>query len=134
MLASRGTSALGAGFGTQEDNAKVEAAAVRLVITLYKQDGWVVESVERDRCGFDLRCRKGNDSRDVEVKGISGSEVAFTVTHGEVNQARTNPRFVICIVTSVLSERPDVTRYAGRKFLANFLLDPIQYRAHLRRR
>ncbi len=44
-----GARASGGGFGSGENNAEVEAAAIDFVKQYYCQEGWDVESVERDR-------------------------------------------------------------------------------------
>jgi hypothetical protein len=52
----------GAGFGDAMENKIVEDAAIDAVKRQYVSDGWSVRSVERDRCGYDLECRKRGDS------------------------------------------------------------------------
>lgn len=121
----------GAGFGNPAENTLVEAAAIRAVVAWYENDGWKVKSVERERCGFDLHCAKDGVSEDVEVKGVRGSERSFMITQGEVHQARTNPRFVLRVVTLALSPSPVIDRYSGAEFRQRFQLSPIQYRAAL---
>jgi len=121
----------GAGFGVSENNAIVERAAVKIASKLYRLDGWNVESVERARCGFDLRCHKDPSVHEVEVKGITGEEEAFIITAGEVTQATYNPQFFICVVTKATSSDPAIGIYTGKEFLERFRLDPIQFRASL---
>src|ERR1039458_150958 len=62
---------LGSGFGSAEQNKKVELAAIKAAKNHYKDDGWNVESVEAEKIGFDLRCRKGKLERHVE--GTAGA-------------------------------------------------------------
>jgi hypothetical protein len=124
---------LGAGFGSPEENKKVEMAAIALVRKQYESDGWNVTSRERDRCGFDLECSKGKIVENVEVKGCSGTEQSFPITAGEVKQAKTNPDFVLMVVTSALSPSPQPHRYPGSDFLSLFALSVVQYRAILRK-
>ena len=71
---------LGSGFGSAEQNRKVELAAIKAAKKHYKGDGWNVESVEAEKIGFDLRCRKGKLERHVEVKGTAGVGVGFILT------------------------------------------------------
>jgi hypothetical protein len=123
---------LGAGFGICESNALVEHAAIKLVTKTFRQTGWTVQSVERDKCGFDLRCCKGKAVKEVEVKGVAGSVEGFLITGGEVAQAERNPRFVICVVTDALSDDARLTSYTGKEFLRRFTLDPIQFAARIR--
>ena len=66
---------------------EIECIAVNFVTTLLENEGWQVESVEKDNRGFDLIARKPHpedpktaiDVRFVEVKGRAGvGEVALT--------------------------------------------------------
>ena len=61
-----------------EENKKVEEAAIAVVKEKYDLAGWKVRSVERDKCGFDLECHKGETTENVEVKGVSGTEQSFS--------------------------------------------------------
>jgi len=124
-------SASGAGFGDAENNAEVEQAAIQAVTDAYDKEGWRVRSVEHERCGFDLECRRLEEKEDVEVKGVSGSQQNFVITAGEVQQARTNPRFVLVVVTQARTTIPQLHRYSGREFWQQFSLTPIQYRSTL---
>lgn len=122
----------GAGFGNPEENKEVEKAAIAIVKKKYKFDGWTVRSVERDKCGFDLECHKGEITENVEVKGVSGTERSFFITAGEVEQAKINSKFVLIVVTSALSSSPVMTCYSGTEFFRSFELKVVQYRAALR--
>lgn len=123
--------AVGAGFGDPAENCLVEAAAMRAVVAWYKSRGWGIESVECDRCGFDLRCSKGSVIEEVEVKGVRGSEPSFIITAGEVQQAQVSRRFVLMVVTSALSSSAIITSYSGAEFRRRFRLSAIQYLAAL---
>jgi len=122
----------GAGFGNPEENKKVEEAAIAVVKEKYDLAGWKVRSVERDKCGFDLECHKGETTENVEVKGVSGTERSFFITAGEVEQAKINSKFVLIVVTSALSSSPVMTRYSGTEFFRRFELKVVQYRAVFR--
>lgn len=124
--------ASGGGFGSSENNERVERAAIDLVTNRYVRRGWAVESVEEKRIGFDLRCRKGRSQEDVEVKGVSGCDRVFIITNAEVVQAKKNRNFVLYLVTEALTKRPGVSKYSGAEFLDSFVLDPVQFRARLR--
>lgn len=121
----------GAGFGDPEKNKKVEKSAVQAVTEMYEKEGWKVESVEAKKCGYDLLCTKRNLKQNVEVKGVSGAEISFIITSNEVNQANTNPNFVICVVTLALSENPQINRFTANEFTKNFALEAIAYKAKL---
>lgn len=121
----------GAGFGNPEENKEVEKAAIAIVKKKYKFDGWTVKSVEKDKCGYDLECHKGETTENIEVKGVRGSEQSFFITDREVQQAQTNPKFVLFLVTSALTS-PVLSRYSGPEFVRRFELKVVQYRAALR--
>lgn len=122
----------GAGFGEANENLQVEKAAIAFVTQQYNKRGWSVQSVEGEKRGFDLICRKGKKEEHVEVKGISGNTCIFIVTVGEVKQAESNPNFVLWAVTEALSKTPKSSRFTGKEFLQKFSLEPLQYRAALK--
>jgi hypothetical protein len=121
----------GGGFGAQETNLQVEQAAIALVGNNYKKRGWSVESVEVQKCGYDLLCTKGKLQEHVEVKGIQGELLSFIITNGEVKQSRSDEKFVLCAVTSALS-KPQFHRFTVSEFLEKFTLDAVSYRASLK--
>jgi len=121
----------GAGFGSPEMNRKVGDAACSYVTEWYESHGWSVKSVEAEKCGYDLVCVKGSVEKHVEVKGVQGEVLSFIITAGEVRQAQSNSKFIICIVTSSLSKRPKLFRYTGKEFAAKFRLSPLAYKAVL---
>lgn len=126
---------VGSGFGfggTPEQNARVERSAIEAATLWYESHGWTVESVEAEKCGFDLRCVKGRLEENVEVKGTQSTDPCFIITSAEERESRCNARFRLCIVTSALSEKPELSFYTGEAFLESFDLDPLAYRARLR--
>lgn len=122
---------VGAGFGTAEMNREVMEAAISFVSQSYETQGWNVHSVESEKCGYDLLCVKDSLEEHIEVKGIRGTSLSFIITAGEVQQARTNPCFVLCAVTSALSDAPQMSRHTGREFLDKFKLEELSYKASL---
>lgn len=122
----------GAGFGDPAENKLIEMAAVRKVVEHYEEDGWSVISVERDKCGYDLECRKNGVLEHVEVKGVRHAGLCFSITVNEVEQARSNPKFVLSVVTSALTASATLTQFRGAEFLQKFELSTIQYRATLK--
>ena len=122
--------AYGAGFGTPEENKRVEMAAVQFVANWYKSQNWTVKSVEGDKCGYDLICRRHKQERHVEVKGARGGGGAqqFVITSNEVRCAKTDPLFELFLVSNALSS-PLPHRYSGQDFRSKFSLDSILFRA-----
>lgn len=122
---------IGAGFGNPETNRKVERAAISVVTEWYESEGWKVESVESEKCGYDLLCRKNLEELHVEVKGIQGELISFIITIGEVNRARNDVDFVLGVVTSALTDSPELTLFDGESFNSEFDLSPLSFRATL---
>jgi Holliday junction resolvase-like predicted endonuclease len=125
------TETSGAGFATDvEQNKAVEQAALRAVERYYKQRGWSVDRVDRERLGFDLICTKGDEVLHVEVKGIRGSDIAFIMTAGERRAARTK-HFVLAVVCNAL-KKPSLRFWSGRELEREFKFTEIQYRVSLK--
>ncbi|MBA2748309.1 MAG: DUF3883 domain-containing protein [Acidobacteria bacterium] len=122
----------GAGFGNPETNRKVENAATSFVRKWYEERGWSVQSVEAEKCGYDLRCINDGLEEHVEVKGVQGEIPSFIITAGEVRQSKNNALFKICVVTCALSNQPKLFCYGGNEFANKFNLDPISFKASLR--
>lgn len=118
----------GAGFGTPENNKEVESAAISFVVNWYRSKKWYVESVESEKCGFDLICTFGDVIENVEVKGVTGSELGFIMTKNEFEQAKNNKHFILCAVTNALSHSPELYRCNGNELLKTFEFRPVQFR------
>jgi hypothetical protein len=88
----------GAGFGTAEQNRKVEKAAVQHVTDAYEAEGYQVTSVEAARCGWDLTTARGNEELHVEVKGVAGSLVRSFLTANEHKAARVDVNWRLVVV------------------------------------
>lgn len=88
----------GAGFGSIEENRRVERAAIRAVSALYRERGWRVTSREALHLGYDLLCTERNSTHHVEVKGIRGSLCSFPITANETQAAEADPNFRLCVV------------------------------------
>jgi hypothetical protein len=94
----------GGGFGTAEENRKVEQAAVAVVTKEYKRDGWSVRSVENGKCGFDLVATKGRRVEHIEVKGTRGVAPQFILTAGEVSASESDRRWKLAVVADALAK------------------------------
>lgn len=119
----------GAGFGSAEQNAKVERAAVTYAKRLLKDRGFTLKSVEADRVGYDLVARRNKEELHVEVKGVAGDTPDFIVTRNEVKQARKDKDFQLVVVVRALTKERQAIEFSGREFLANYQLDAVAYRA-----
>lgn len=120
----------GSGFGTPESIHEVEQAAISHITNEYTKHGWSVISVETERCGYDLSCTKGKKQEHVEVKGIQSNSISFIITTGEVKQSRLDENFVLCVVTSALTN-PQTHRFTAKEFNELFALEIISYHAYL---
>ena len=121
----------GAGFGDSETNRLVEQAAIDAVSDWFRRRCWVVISKEAEKVGYDLLCRRKGAELHVEVKGTSGSVEQFIVTAGEVRRAKTDQRFLLCVVINAMSNMPTIIDHPGRTLLEDFELEATQYRATL---
>lgn len=123
----------GAGFGIAEENREVEIAAVKRVTRQLKANGYTVVSRERDREGYDLDATMGGRTWHVEVKGISGPDLAFVITRGEWTRAREDPAFLLYAVTQAGEPTASrVHRFTGKKLVASFEARPISFFARLK--
>lgn len=123
--------AQGAGFGTIEENRKVEQAAINFVSKYYKKRGWLVDDVSAENRGYDLLCKRTNEELHVEVKGIAGKQPQFIITSNERRVWEQDKSFVLALVTKVLTRRPNLQlfRPEDRK---KFDFRPVSYIAQLR--
>ena len=106
---------------------KVEKAAVRFVEKKYERNGWSVRSVELEKVGYDLHCTKDDQVECVEVKGTSGATEQFVITANEFEKAKSDPRFVLFVVTNALN-KPKGHQYSGPELIDLFKITPLQYR------
>jgi len=119
----------GAGFGPAEQNREVEAAAVAAATRELAARGWRVRSVERDRVGYDLHCRRRRSELHVEVKGSSGGLETFFMTDGELRRAKNDSDFALCLVTHALSAEPELEVLRRNRFLRQFAFRAVTFQA-----
>lgn len=122
----------GVGFGNPTTNKRVERAAVDHVTKDYASRGWAVRSVEADKCGYDLNCEKGRDEEHAEVKGVQGEVISFIITRGEKRRAQNDPSFVLCVVTSALTQKPKLSWYSPNEIERLFTYEPLAFQAILK--
>lgn len=117
------------GFGDPEMNRQIEIAAVQCVTEAYRTNGWTVVSVERKRCGYDLRCTKRAAERHVEVKGCAAEVVRFIITAKEHAAAFADPLFRAAVVLRALDESRELVEFTAKQLQTSFEYRPIQFRA-----
>lgn len=103
------TTEYGAGYGSAEQNAKVEQAAMHTVRRHLESRGWQVEDVSRDNVGWDLTARRGEATTHIEVKGVSGTRPHFLLTVNEHAKAQRG----LLHVRVTVSVRPPGSRLAS---------------------
>lgn len=95
------------GSARQTDPLKriaVEKKAVQVVTKYYEKLGYEVDSVEKDNVGWDLKATNGKIVLKVEVKGLSGKEIATELTPNEYYHLKADRgNYRICTVTEALS-------------------------------
>lgn len=115
-------------FGTPEHRKKVEVAAENAVIEFYKKRGYACKRVTHLPCGYDFIFTKGKSVRHVEVKGTSSPSPRFFLTRNEYEKGlQANPEWRLVLVTSVLSDAPNITEYKAHELKLAFKLEPYVY-------
>lgn len=119
----------GAGFGSPEKNAVVEAIAMAVVIKFYGAD-WRAKDVSADKVGWDITFthKKSGEVARVEVKGVSGVKPIVLLTANEIRAAENRESWHLAVVTHALSA-PAVTEYTADEALA--AAKPYVYKAAL---
>ena len=85
----------------------VEQKAVELTWNHYTQLGYTLTSVEKDNVGWDLEAIAGRVHLKLEVKGLSGLDLAIELTPNEyrnLNAKAHRASYRICVVTEALSK------------------------------
>ena len=95
----------------QSDPAKrrlVEDAAIKVTTDHFANLDYELTTVEKDNVGWDLEARLDNRLLRLEVKGLSGPNVAIELTPNEYAKMQENKTtYQICTVTSALTA-PDL--------------------------
>lgn len=88
-----------------EQNKIIEETAVKVVINHYRRLGYKVQSVEKENKGWDLEATKGRNTKRIEVKGLSGSEISVRISRNEYEKmtAKNNSDYRLCVVTQALT-------------------------------
>lgn len=95
------------GSARQTDPLKrieVETKAVKIVTKHYKKLGYEVDSVEKDNVGWDLDAVNGKIKLKLEVKGLSGKDIATELTPNEYKHLNADKgNYRICVVVETLT-------------------------------
>lgn len=84
---------------------EVEKKAVLHVTKYYKELGYEVQSFEKDNVGWDLTATNNKTQLKLEVKGLSGTNIATELTPNEFKKLNEDKLFYrICIVTNALNK------------------------------
>lgn len=118
----------GGGFGSAKVNKKVEQAAVKALRRHLGELGWEIRSVEADKVGYDLECRRGSQVLHVEAKGVRGVKRIFVLTAGEYKRSSEDPSFRLGIVTTALSS-PVVLLLSPSQLRNRLSVNPLAYMA-----
>jgi len=121
----------GAGFGSAEENRRVERAAISLIETHLTADGWKVRSVEAEKCGYDLSATRARETLHVEVKGIRGGEITFFLTANEYKHMFSDKYWQLAVVTRALSKKP-VPRFFSAHDAQSLAWAPILYQGSIK--
>ncbi len=113
-------------YASAELRKAIETEAISVVINHFIQSGWKVVSVETENVGYDLFCTKGNEEIHAEVKGTSSNLEQFILTRNEFNQLRTDPMFVLCLVSDALNTQR-LSIFSSQEVMKLFNIDPLQY-------
>lgn len=122
----------GAGFGTPEQNKRVEDAAMRAVAEDLRAQGFDVEDVSARKLGWDLTAipRTTDEGlRLIEVKGVSGSRPRILLTRREHATAAHDERWELAVVTNALRQ-PQTQWFTGRQALK--LAEPFVFQVTFR--
>ena len=117
----------GAGFGTPEQNKRVERAAVQHVMRHLRAQRWAVRDVSRENRGYALVCKRTRQELHVEVKGARGEGQQFLITTRELSTWANDERFTLAFVREALSATPILSFFPGPAARAEFEFRPLSY-------
>ena len=109
--------ARGAGYGDPATNARVEKAAMDLVVATFRERGWQAEDVSAQKLGWDLTVRQEAEELHLEVKGVSGTKPTILLTRNEHAAAGADPLWRLAVVTQALTA-PALAVYGAAQALS----------------
>lgn len=117
----------GAGFGTPDQNRRVERAALSHVTRYFRDQDWSVEDVSSENRGYDLLCKRSRAQRHVEVKGARGEGQQFIITARELETWTNDKHFLLAFVGNALSAKPSLSFFPRDATRAEFEFRPLSY-------
>lgn len=106
----------GAGYGDPVTNAKVERAAMHVVVSAYVDRNWTPDDVSAQKVGWDITMRRGDEELHIEVKGVSGSKPTVLLTRNEYVTAEGDDLWRLAVVTQALTS-PRLAEYTAAQVL-----------------
>jgi hypothetical protein len=95
---------VGGGFGDAETNRRVELAAMDVVMSAYRSEGFDVKDESAAKCGWDITARKNSEVFHIEVKGVTGQAVTFLLTAHEFDTAKDDPQWLLAVISKALTD------------------------------
>lgn len=96
----------GAAVRDPQSRLAIERAAIEVVTRYYEGAGYMIQSVERDRVGWDLEASCVDDVLRLEVKGRAGPDAIADLTPNEFESlSKHKTTYRVCIVTPALRSR-----------------------------
>lgn len=125
-----------AGLGTPQHRKMVEEAAVNYVTSELenRQEGkkYRVISREAENIGYDLDAINDDEHLRIEVKGTSQNTQQFFLTINERLFIERGSGWRLALVTSVLSDKPQLEYFNKVEFERKFDLTPLSWKATLK--
>lgn len=98
------------------------------MIAHYIEQGYGYQRTTHLPCGYDFIFTRKESAIHVEVKGTAGKAPRFFMTRNEHDAGLIlNPDWRLAMVTSALSDSPQVTVYDPRQLKEAFKIEPYVY-------
>lgn len=111
------------GHPSEDLITRIEEAAISATKLHFKNNGYSIQSVERDNRGWDLEATKDKNRLFLEVKGHIGSVIQFELTPNEYAKLQKHAdRYRVCVVRDALNKFPEVEVYRPAKKNGRWIL------------
>ncbi|GAA3265355.1 hypothetical protein Dvina_16715 [Dactylosporangium vinaceum] len=103
-----------AGFGDPLPNLAVEDAAMDAAVHAYKDEGWRVEAVSREKLAWNLSCpHPGGRTAQAKSRASAGAGPTVLLTANEVRAATSERDWVLLVVPCAPTQRAGIFRSTG---------------------